>query len=236
MTTVAPIDRASSNADVAKASVYCPVSNPFSTRFVRPGAIPFQFPDGFGAAELVERLTQLNWRAAIRGPHGTGKSTLLAALLPELERRGRIVLSFSLHDGQRRLPAELIAARLTADALVVIDGYEQLSRWSRFQLKRLVRKSDCGLLITSHAATRLPELYRTETDLRLAERLVELLAKPQRASIAREVIHREFMAHQGNLREMLFALYDEFELKNRSSLSNHTCIDLGGNQTTLKSR
>ena len=58
------------------------LANPFATRHVRPGAIPFHFPAETSAAQLVARLRELNWRGAIVGPHGSGKSTLLVALAP----------------------------------------------------------------------------------------------------------------------------------------------------------
>ncbi len=61
-------------------------SNPFSTRFVRPGALAYRFPPGESAATLVERLAASGWRGQIVGPHGSGKSTLVAALGETLPR------------------------------------------------------------------------------------------------------------------------------------------------------
>src|SRR5579859_6457327 len=86
-----------------------PRSNPFSTRCVRPGAIPFRFPPGESAATMVDRLERQGWWGQIVGPHGSGKSTLLAALLPELRRR-RALVTTSLHEDRRRLPLALWAA------------------------------------------------------------------------------------------------------------------------------
>src|SRR5581483_12050635 len=58
-----------------------PRVNPFSTRFIQPGAIPFHFPTPDGLAAIVRRLEGAGGRGQIIGPHGSGKSTLLAALL-----------------------------------------------------------------------------------------------------------------------------------------------------------
>src|SRR5581483_6754178 len=113
---------------------------------------------------IVERLRQAQSHGEIVGPHGSGKSTLLAALVPAIEAAGRRVLQFTLHDGQRQLPPELL--ELPADAtptLVMIDGYEQLSRWSRWRLNRFIRRRGWGLLVTSHATAGLPTLFRTRT-------------------------------------------------------------------------
>ena len=191
------------------------MNNPFASRRVRPGAIPFQFPDGLDAAALVERLAQLGWRGAIVGAHGTGKLTLLATLMPELERAGRDVRSIALHDGQRRLPQEFIAA-FPADqnGLVAVDGYEQLSIWSRWRLDRRCRAVGAGLLVTAHAAMSLPLLFHTVADEKLAERIVGyLLAATDDGApaIGRDDMRRCWSKHRGNLRETLFDLYDAFE-------------------------
>ncbi len=160
--------------------------NPFSSRRVRPGAIPFHFQPGVDAAALVARLAEIGWRAAIVGPHGTGKSTLFAALLPELQRTRCNVHSVALHDGERRLPAEFAAEIESAFAtakrsgnrlIVVVDGYEQLSRWNRWRLRRRCRAITTGLLVTSHADVPLPVLFRTKTDVVLAEKIVSYLLR-----------------------------------------------------------
>src|ERR1043166_2761834 len=124
--------------------------NPFSTRFTRPGAIAYRFPDGTGAAQLVDKLASFNWLGQVVGPHGSGKSTLLVALVAEIERRGRRVALFVLHDGQRRLPEEFQTLPSDSGLMVVIDGYEQLGWWSRWRLLRVVRRRGWGLLVTTH--------------------------------------------------------------------------------------
>jgi hypothetical protein len=72
--------------------------NPFATRYVHPGAIPWLVPttdqgpqpaDARFFARLVDRFeNECQRRAAIVGPHGTGKSTLLEHLIPRL---GKVV-------------------------------------------------------------------------------------------------------------------------------------------------
>ncbi len=83
-------------------------SNPFSSRFVRPGQVAFQFPPGVDAIGLVARLRSFRWRAQIVGPHGTGKSTLLHALLPTLREQGRDIVWYTLSAGQRRLGVPIV--------------------------------------------------------------------------------------------------------------------------------
>ncbi|HVW38283.1 MAG TPA: hypothetical protein VHB99_13300 [Pirellulales bacterium] len=185
--------------------------NPFSTRFVRPGALPYFFRNGECADQLAAKFAAQGWRGQIIGPHGSGKSTLLAALAPAIDRSGRKTIHFALHDGERRLPIGKEQSRmLSAGDVLVIDGFEQLSAWNRWQIRRLCRRRGCGLLVTAHADAGLPDLFRTETDRALARRLVERLA-PGDESIAAGDIDRAFSARGGDLRETLFELYDLYE-------------------------
>jgi hypothetical protein len=103
--------------------------NPFCSRRIRPGAVSFLFPPHQNAETLVELLKRNHWRGEIIGPHGSGKSSLLASLIPVIERAGQPVVLVELHDGQRQLPIRLDAdARLQSHAVLIVDGYEQLSR------------------------------------------------------------------------------------------------------------
>lgn len=189
-----------------------PGSNPFATRFTRPGQMPFFFPPEQDGSALVERLRGQGWWGQIVGPHGSGKSTLLATLVPLLQAAGRNVLRVELHDGQRRLPAEILRrSRFTCDTQLLIDGYEQLSRWQRLSVQRRCRLAGCGLLVTSHVSVGLAKLFCTRSDLATARELVSFLLSRQPALISPADIERSFHAHRGNLREMLFDLYDLFE-------------------------
>lgn len=206
-------------------------TNPFSTRFVRPGALRFQFAPAATAEQLVRRLEELNWRAQIVGAHGTGKSTLLAALLPVFEIFGVTVKSIALHDRQRTLPAEFLAdmpaaARTETTAVsagdrdsrpkivLVVDGYEQLSRWSRSKLRRFCQRHGLGLLVTSHQSVGLPMLFETQVNAQLAAQLATELQQtltPDRALIGPDDAAAAFVASGGNLRESFFVLYDLYQ-------------------------
>lgn len=185
--------------------------NPFSTRYVRPGALPFQFRPGESVERLAAALATQGWRGQIVGTHGTGKSTLLATLLPCLEQGGRSIVKVSLHDGERRLPIDRDQRRaLSPSSVLVIDGYEQLSRWSRYKTRLLCRRRRCGLLVTAHCDVGLPLLYRTVGTFEIARRVVGRLATAG-DRIADSDVRRACQAHQGDLREALFCLYDLYE-------------------------
>src|SRR5262249_28626217 len=133
-------------------------SNPFATRSVRPGAIEYLFSEGESLPRLMERFETSGHCGQIIGPHGSGKSTLLQTLLSAFAADSQNVIEFSLHDGQRRLPVRLASLQeIDANTIIAVDGYEQLSRWNRFWLKRFCRRRGCGLIVTAHASVGLPE-------------------------------------------------------------------------------
>jgi hypothetical protein len=188
------------------------LENPFCTRRIRPGAIPFLFPDGQDSGSLLERLRESGWWGEIVGAHGSGKSALLATLIPALESAGRHVLLIELHDGQRRLPLSLDRdGRTCVSTVVIVDGYEQLSRWRRWLLKRLCRRRGWGLLVTSHASVGLPPLYQTSATPELAEKIIATLMKGQMSPLPTSELAQALAQRHGDMRETLFHLYDVYE-------------------------
>lgn len=195
------------------------VSNPFSTRFIRPGAIDYLFPPGISAETLADRLQQQQWRGSLIGPHGSGKSSLLAALIPVLENRGRHIIWQQLQGGQRRLDWPALQTRnWTSHTLLVIDGYEQLSLWQRTLLGLRCWRRCTGLLVTAHRAVgatpiRLPLLFATQPSLELAFGIVQRVLPANDDRITPADVAAAYAQHQGNLREMLLELYDTYRTR-----------------------
>jgi hypothetical protein len=185
-------------------------SNPFATRFTRPGAIEYRFPEGVTAEGLVSRLRVIEWRGQIVGPHGSGKSTLLHSLMPAIERAGKTPQLVTLHEGQRRLPTSIDNLLPEASSLLIVDGYEQLGRLAKWRLMRACRKRGAGLLVTSHAPVGLPTLYSVEPSLATTQAIVRELTSDI-ARIEEAEVARCFAKHEGNIRETLFELYDLVE-------------------------
>ena len=195
-------------------------SNPFSTRFHAPGAIPFRFQKERGAAsagECFERFAAHGYCSEIHGPHGTGKTTLLHELEREARARGFEVLRVTLHADQRRMPngwSEPNGASGTRRTILFLDGAEQLARARRWLVRRRCRDLGWGLLATTHGTLGLPVLYCSGVDAEFAERLVAgLLAQcPGQPRLVRPDEARAALAEaQGNLREAIFRLYDLYE-------------------------
>jgi hypothetical protein len=187
-----------------------PQGNPFSTRHVRPGAIPYQFPPGDSMDALLSRLEASGWWGQIIGPHGTGKSTLVAALLPALQQRGREPSLVRLHERHRRLPPAVWAAP-PANGVLVLDGFEQLPLWVRWRLQRHCRRSGWGLLVTAHRPLGLPDLHCTEVKPDVARSILAHLLGGQQGLVDESDLFACLAARGGNLREALFDLYDSHE-------------------------
>jgi hypothetical protein len=189
-------------------------TNPFATRFTSPGRLPPL--DSSGVAidldELLSRFRHLGDRAAIRGPHGTGKSTLLAAMAECIRRDGRLGGLVRLGLGWRR-DLGAVAAGLAAcgrDSVLCIDSWERLGGVAAAITCVVARATGRGLLVTSHGEGPLPTLVSCSTTPRLLCTIVDRL--PDRHGLLSSAdIEETFREAGGNLREALFLLYDRFE-------------------------
>jgi hypothetical protein len=192
-------------------------TNPFCAVRLRPGTIGYVFEEGTSLQQLVDALEANAWNGQITGGHGTGKSTLLAALTPAMEGRGRLVRSVTLAAGQRHLPREFIGSlrRSAGRGVAAVDGIEQLHFWSRLLLKRFCHAHGVGLVVASHRPADLPGLYETAIDAARAWQVVQQLQNgfPPRIQVG-DLVQR-LAWRQGNLREALFDLYDIYEARSR---------------------
>ncbi len=186
-------------------------TNPFSTRFTRPGAIPFLFASDESLAGLIESLRQQDWRGQIIGPHGVGKSTLLRTLIPELRDMGWNVHCFVARKGQRGVPVS--KATLAHRTIIVIDGFEQLGWFSRRRLLARFRRAGVGVVVTAHRNLGLPTLVLMHPTLETAGKIVQRLLPEDSTTLGPDDVREAFHATNGNLREMLFRLYDVYQRK-----------------------
>lgn len=189
-------------------------SNPFSSRFVRPGAIPFHFPADASAAKLVEKLAANGWRGQIIGLHGTGKSTLVHAVLAALAAADRQTELVTITPGQQWWRPSVEQVRRWHDrTVVVIDGYERLKAWARWRLQATCWRRRTGLLITAHRDMGFPLLWSTEVTVEVAQVIVRELQVGRPELIQPADVADSLRAREGNLREALFDLYDLYELR-----------------------
>jgi hypothetical protein len=177
--------------------------NPFAVQRVH--AIRYRLA-GVTWEELLESLAALGFRAALVGPHGHGKTTLLEELGARLAERGFRIRTATLRQGERRLGAERSAA-LFRDPdprdLLLVDGAEQLDALSWWTL-RLRGRAAAGLIVTSHQPGLLPTLHECRTTPELLAGIVAELA----GRADGEEVAELFARHGGDLRLALRELYD----------------------------
>ena len=217
--------------------------NPFSTRKTTPGKIPYFFEgEGFSCHEydppifldFYRAFRKFDDQSQIIGGHGTGKTTFLTAFIQFLQKQNHIVNHFTLHDKQRFLPNEFwerhisLVAQFKTGAIEnppisVIDGYEQLSLMQKIRLRLACRKGRCGLLMTTHTpAWRLPVLLRTEPSYQTLQNIIGYLFRDQPDIVPPEdaLCRLLFERHQGNIRNVLFDLYDHYEVNAESRVQS----------------
>jgi len=176
--------------------------NPFAA--ARVEGIRYRLPDSLTWDGLLDRLTALRRRAALVGPHGHGKTTLLEELASRLTafRVVTITLRRDLRR-RRRLDWRRLRGLGPADFLL-LDGADLLGRLAWLRVRWCCRRAG-GLVITSHRPGLLPTLLvcATTPDL-LAGIVCEL------AGESTKVEEELFARHGGNLRAALREMYDRY--------------------------
>lgn len=204
-------------------------SNPFATRFVRPGKLEYQFagrskPEDCGFVEIVQQIKKHSG-GVIVGPHGSGKSTLLASLDRFLRPAYLDVARIQLHAPScvgvwaraahaRRNESKVKAhqIQLPMHGLLVIDGAEQLSRIARIRLQRRARLKRQSLLLTSHTPINgMVTLLETRLDASLVTSLTETLLRDSTREVVQLVrgqLSSRDLTKLANVREFWFEMYD----------------------------
>lgn len=174
--------------------------NPFRTE--KTDTLPFVSHD-ITMAAIMDRLQALRYRAAIVGPQGSGKTTLVLDLSAALLAVGFEVRTVLLNEANPTLPV-LPQPNSRRPSIWIIDGAEVLSvlQWTMLRWKA---RNAAGLITTQHSPGRLPTLIQTRTSVALLATLVDRLAP---GHVSPEVLDQAYRLHQGNLRDALRWLYD----------------------------
>ena len=174
--------------------------NPF--RADRVEAIRYHPLDGTWD-DLMARLAQLDYRAAVVGHDGSGKTTLLEDLAPRLAALGFAVRRLFINE-QNREPAELALDHLDCRDIILFDGADLLGPIAWLRFKRRTRHAG-GVVITAHRPGLLPTLVECRTTPDLLHRLVAEI-------LGTDTLHPDdaalFTRHGGNIRDALRELYD----------------------------
>lgn len=179
----------------------------------RVHALEYRYPPG-GPDALLARFEEVGRRAVIVGAEGSGKSTLLALLAARFEAAGRPVRRFAVRPGEKAATHLFALLReMGPRELLLLDGFDHLSRWARFVLLRRASRLG-GLLATSHRTERaLPTLIWLVPSVELLRELAGDLVGEEAEAVDLAEIHRR---HEGNLRTALRELYDLWAARDES--------------------
>lgn len=177
--------------------------NPFASDRVL--GIRYRLPEGLSWDDLLDRLAALRWRAALVGPHGHGKTTLLEELASRLTSFR--VVRITLRTDSRRLDWRQLQG-LGPNDLVLLDGGDLLGSPSWLRVRWLCRRAG-GLVITSHRPGLLPTLLECRTSPELLAGIVRELAGEA------PDVEGLYLRHAGNLRMALREMYDRYAFTSR---------------------
>ncbi|MBM3967195.1 MAG: hypothetical protein FJ308_19355 [Planctomycetes bacterium] len=156
-------------------------------------------------------------RWAIVGPHGSGKSTLIAQLLcsPTLRNAFPAIALLHLDSSHSRFPRWWSAiGKIPSSQLLVIDGFEQFHTWMQCTLVILTSAYNRKLLISSHQKQpSFNTLWETAIDSKTEKYVLSRMLQAENPQLFDELLQSDAWKtsrdrHGSNLRESLFDMYD----------------------------
>jgi len=184
-------------------------NNPFAVQ--RTDAIPFDFSEtNFANVEsFYHHVRQFNFRGAILGKHGRGKTTLLCDLHSFFRDQG-INSELVFLPRERQLQRESIdefVQRGLGGSIILVDGIERASFLAR-QRVLSHSKQYGGFIATTHRTSRLRTLLHCRTSQQTLIATLDSLGlnQPNIATAALPLLSK----HGGNIRLVLRELYDQY--------------------------
>ena len=183
--------------------------NPFTVQ--RTDAIPFDFRETHfeNIEAFAKHVETLNFRGAILGGHGRGKTTLLCDLNSFFCKQGidRELVFLPRETDLQRAAVHHLVRRGQGGAIIMIDGIERLSF---FQRQQLIARSRvfAGFIATTHHFGRLRTLIRCRTSQGTLTAVLDALElnRSEIVTAATALLPK----HKGNMRLVLRDLYDQY--------------------------
>ncbi len=182
-----------------------PKVNPFATRELL--RINYYFTEEEWQCILV-KLQILDYRVAVVGAHGSGKTTFLECLAERLRKKEFQVSYFTSENS--KLFFWQILGKLFTSQIIIVDGFQILGRFSDRILTFIAMIIGSSLIVSQHQATSLPVLLTTNGSERTLIRIINemrLSSDLDRTTILAQASEL-FIKENANIRKVLLGLYD----------------------------
>lgn len=159
---------------------------------------------------LLSKIKDLNYRACIKGPHGTGKSTLLDDIAMGLKQAGHNINWHYIHRQMSSTEKNAVLSSIINNkggAIHCLDGGEVLGFFSWNLLIQTSARKKIPLLATTHYPCLLPVLFETKRDIELMLTLSRRLAADEWSETLKQTVIEAYKRHRGNVREVFGDCY-----------------------------
>ena len=186
---------------------------------MKPSENPFRYSQivkyryQIGSADfesLRMRLASCKFRASIRGPHGTGKSTLLEDLATSYSREGKLVKLYRVNKQDSSSKRKQIIATILSShpsEMNFLDGGECFGyfAWNWFIARCIGKNLSC--IATTHYPCVLAEVFVTHISLEQTLQMIQHLSQSYWSCELNQVALRSFNNSKGNCRDILRDCY-----------------------------
>jgi len=184
-----------------------PSQNPFRSSAIAQQRFRITDLDFFNLLQVIERQ---NFLACIRGPHGTGKSTLLEDVARIFKKQGKTVrwhyLNQDMSKAQKRSTLQEIL-NSKGDTINFLDGGETIGYGAWLIFCWRAKQLNKFLLATTHTVSPLTTIYKTHADKNLMLTITKNLAGDFWCDGMRSQALKAFQHYNGNFREVFRACY-----------------------------
>lgn len=168
-------------------------------------------PQDMTLEQVLDKLEQMDFCAAIIGPDGSGKTTLLEDIATALHKQGRRTRHVFVNDSNPMTwqVSRGLFTQIQSGEIVLLDGADSIARTTWQALKRGIMRKAGGLIVTAHKPGLMPTLIECSTTPDLFRRIVSEIAGAD-SRIAPSLLDEVYHSNKGNIREAFRELYDIF--------------------------
>ena len=218
------------------------MKNPFSTKFTRPGSLPYLFKDPDHIGHILNKLEKNQFLGQIVGPHGSGKTTLARHLSGLFDDQFKVARFLTIRTptkpfqnlemveqtegGVREIDEltnqmfiEQVSSINPLRTIYFVDGWGQVESYHRRIFVENCKNNRFGLVVTVHRKrSQLPVICEVQSDFEIFTRIVRHLQRNSIIELNGGLVREAYVAAAGNFREAFMQLYDDYEIRYRNKI------------------